>query len=427
MDKLPPELKMNILEKIESIADLKQVRLVSKDFAYYAADSLFSAIFVFMTESSFVNLEEIARHPLIRHKVYSVVFFPAVLEDRYSTEEAYLRQVSEIQYLDGDLEGYRLNFLGRIQLTADEKEAGHARCVSVCKEQSTLRLNGETRLRNAFSTLPKLDHVATAFTEDYLTDGVFIGLPKTLQSILTDCHMPFGQHADGPYNPEDFFMLTRAIAGSGTHLRTLRLSNDPEGFDCGFLDMSDADFSLASNVFSSVTSLVLVLDYDDDLYLMDVLETGCCRRLLKKAPLTSLTVGIGSLRCALPILPPVFGTHTWQKLRRLTLDNVGVDGFELTTFLQRHKSSLRHLSLVYIYLATGSWYDVLASLQTLELRTLSLCGLSIPIPSLPDLESKETISDPHKVWEELDAWLRRVPWSPELEVRYIHGAVDWTL
>ncbi|KAL9120272.1 MAG: hypothetical protein Q9187_003169 [Circinaria calcarea] len=427
MDKLPPELKINILENIESIADIKHVRLVSKDLAYYAADSLFFQVLVFMTESSFANLEAIARHALLRHKVCSLVFFPAVLEDRYSTEEAYLRQISEIQYLDGELVGFRFNHLGRLQLTADEKQAGHARCVSVCQEQLNLRSNGETRLRNAFSTLPKLDHVSTSFTEDYLNDGVFVDLPKTLQSILTDCHMPFGQHADGPYNPEDFFMLTRAIAGSGIHPRSLRLSNDPEGFDCGFLEMSDVDFSLASDVFSFVTSLILVLDHDDDHYLMDVLETGCCRRLLEKAPLKSLSIGIGSLRCALPILPSVLGTHTWQKLRRLTLDNVVVEGFELTTFLQRHTSSLRHLSLVCIFLSTGSWYDVFASLQSLGLQTLSLCGLSIPIPSLPDPESEDTISDPQKVWGELVAWLRRVPWSPGLEVRYIHGLMDWTL
>lgn len=427
MDELPPELKTAIVKEVGSIVDLKHVRLVCKDLAYYAADFLFDELLVFMTESSFTNLEAIARHPFLRHKVCRLVFFPAVLEDRFSTQEAYLRQVSEIQYLDGDLGAWRFNREGRLELTADEKEAGHARCVSICTEQVDIRSKGEIRLRDAFSALPKLDHISTAFVEDYLVGDVFVDLPKTLQSIITDCHMPFGQHAVGPYQPEDLFVLIRAIAGSGIRPRMLWLPNEPEGFDCGFLKMSDADFALASDVFSCVNDLVLVLDYDDDQYLLDILETGCCRRLLEMAPLSTLKIGIGSLRSPLPILPSVFGMHTWPKLQWLHLDNISVDSFELTSFLQRHKSTLKNLVLIRIRLSTGSWDDVCASLQSLTLQTLSLCGSSMPIRSLLDPESENTISDPPKTGLELAAVFHRVLVSPGLHIDFMHSGTEWTL
>ncbi|TEY54132.1 hypothetical protein BOTCAL_0242g00020 [Botryotinia calthae] len=75
-------------------------------------------------------------------------------------------------------------------------------------------------------------------------------------------------------------------------------------------------------------------------------------------------------------LRKVLGDFTWPSLTRLRLDNMSLCEKDLTNFLLRHASSLRHLTLTHIYLFRGSFQGLFQALrQGLKLESFHVDGL----------------------------------------------------
>ncbi|KAF5879461.1 uncharacterized protein Bfra_006669 [Botrytis fragariae] len=83
-------------------------------------------------------------------------------------------------------------------------------------------------------------------------------------------------------------------------------------------------------------------------------------------------------------LRKVLGNFTWPSLTRLRVDNMTLCEKDLTNFLLRHASSLRHLTLSHIYLCRGSFQGLFKALREgLKLESLHVDG---PIHSAVGLE-----------------------------------------
>jgi hypothetical protein len=66
---LPPEILIAVIEHLESISDLKAVRLSNKFLADAAAVQLFDTLIVFFSSTSFQRARSVARHPRLRQYV----------------------------------------------------------------------------------------------------------------------------------------------------------------------------------------------------------------------------------------------------------------------------------------------------------------------------------------------------------------------
>ncbi|TGO51271.1 hypothetical protein BCON_0165g00210 [Botryotinia convoluta] len=74
-------------------------------------------------------------------------------------------------------------------------------------------------------------------------------------------------------------------------------------------------------------------------------------------------------------LRKVLGDFTWPSLTRLRVDNMTLCEKDLTAFLLRHASSLRHLTLSHIYLCRGSFQGLFKALrESLKLESFHVDG-----------------------------------------------------
>ncbi|KAF7957736.1 hypothetical protein EAE96_003306 [Botrytis aclada] len=137
--------------------------------------------------------------------------------------------------------------------------------------------------------------------------------------------------------------------------------------------------------FRNLDSLELVCDGMQ----RPVHDFELCKRFwtgLWKAPqlapnLETLRLGLTtSGYCDLDVYPYVplrkdLGNFIWPSLTRLRLDNMTMCEKDLTAFLLRHASSLRHLTLGYIYLCRGSFQGLFKALREgLKLESFHVDG-----------------------------------------------------
>jgi hypothetical protein len=74
----------------------------------------------------------------------------------------------------------------------------------------------------------------------------------------------------------------------------------------------------------------------------------------------------------IPAISDYIGNNTWSNLTTLEIGRWYVQSSELSTMFQRHRSTLRFVSLMDIFMVHGSWEEVFAELQGGELRRLKL-------------------------------------------------------
>ena len=177
------------------------------------------------------------------------------------------------------------------------------------------------------------------------------------------------------------------------------------------------------------SSLACYFDTPDLVNTRYLLEHGYCRELLKNIPLQGLTLR-NSRYDLMPLatLDDIFGSHTWHTLQKLCLTNFVVGQRDLTSILQRHR--LRHLSMKFISLSSGSWYEVLRSLigGTLEevhldcLYLFSLLKLHPPVPRLSPALNKAELWGVGDFDRLIMDFLKFSSWSPRLPESLLHQA-----
>ena len=78
-----------------------------------------------------------------------------------------------------------------------------------------------------------------------------------------------------------------------------------------------------------------------------------------------------------PAISDYIGNNTWSNLTTLEIGRWYVHSSELSNMFQRHRSTLRFVSLMDIFMIRGSWEQVFAELQGGELRRLKLRHLGL--------------------------------------------------
>ncbi len=391
MDRLPPEILCYVLEystwghKGENapapngptIMTLKALRLCCRTFAELGARYLFARLSVYMTDSSFLKMRNIAEHPVYSHMVHELEIFPRLLSFLLD-EDYYRKEVWDLLDVEADALHY--------PLSTEEVDATYGRFEGIWEDQMRLSGNVETRLRAAMDYFTQLHSMTSCTRQEHeMSQSRQLALPNE-QSLDGGPRTHRGEYWDNyGNNTDDTISIIRAIASSRPlNSGILRGGVIFRSFSLDFVRLSAEDLGLIKRIVTRLTSFSVNVRNDETNIGIPV-ELGDCRRLLEwsgpkleRLSVVNLANDGFSLSFA-----RVFGTIHWPRLSWLSLSNFRVHSHELITFLQRHTSTLAKLHLQQIVLLSASWLRVFT-----EIRGGALTAIEIQRLQVSDTEAQ---------------------------------------
>lgn len=359
MDTLSIELVWEIAQHLHSKSDLGNFRLIQRSFAPLARSFLFRSVLIRNSKYSFSRLLRISRKPeLARH-----------------VKEVSLEVHSNAKYLIWP------QFVGRLQREnikygdKSQKEGELEVFKSCIKEWYIFQksLDYTAILSTAFARLPRLQN----FT---LAEGSELSLNLGFNYSYAKYH-PFKKRSNfhGPRGLADLYRaftgLVNAAYLADVKIMCFKVIDTTGGFAANISSQNGEILKRVAAVFHHCRTIELDLS---SLYLgvPYVQKLQQCGAFSSSIDLEELN--ISSQTCSEPrFFGLVFGNnHVWPRLRRLGLNSVDFYKHELSGFLQRHKATLREISICGCILHTGSWFEIATIMkQSLKIAKLELSGL----------------------------------------------------
>lgn len=363
MDKLSPETVSGIFRHVECKKDLTNLRLVQRSFADLAGEFLFETINIEPSFDGLLRLLRISRKPefarLVRQVVVHVADFKELTWNPYvkrvlsrpRQDEARKARVFE-EYKNSDTEFFRF------QTTPD-----YTAMLSV-----------------SLSHLPRLEGVGMKHQLQDTEYFPYDDAPDRAERFLSR-RMDFNRRYSleefhGENGELDDLRSFKALVDAA-YISDLKLTSFRTSGSIGQAVFEDDELlRRATSVFT--TCRVLELDfsfehwYDTDQHvennpLFGILKPATHLEKLKLSgalrqdPETSLAIYLGE-------------SYVWPCLKNIDFMGLGFHEHELNAFMERHKRTLKDVSIWHCKLYSGSWPDVMRFMRRakFDLEWLSL-------------------------------------------------------
>ncbi len=391
MDRLPPEVLCHIFEYSTwchkdddtpdpdhpTVANLKALRLCCRYFAENGAKYLFSQLWVYMTDTSFVKMRMVAEHPKYSRMVRELKVFPRLLTKFHGRNEYERRVRSRLNYIE-KMENHDIEISD--SLFTREMDTAYARFTEIWNQQLELLGNVEGRLFTALNHLTQLRSLTSGIWQEFALSELRRTTSTDTITRRTRLLLVPGQCREHLHHPDDAMSIIRAAACCRPALTgVLRGLGIFKSFMADFMNSSPEDLELVRRLVTYSTYLDLTVDSVHLIVYKDLVTLGKYRRLLEwsNRNLEKLSVDDSMKVAFVPVFANVFGTIHWPRLRKLTLKGFSVHGDELSAFLQRHKKTLTNLRLLDITLQSASWRKVFTQLRGGALTSVAFRKLGV--------------------------------------------------
>jgi len=358
---LPTELITEILSYLE-YADLKAVRLVSKDVSAPASRELFRVILVKVNMTSFRSLYEISKHAELSNYVRIVRYSGKMLPNRGDLGDDpdssmhYCWADDFEDWLEGGA-GYGISADLADQFDQDQLEFYHWNYSCYCRGQSRI-LTGDNHVRRLIHAFKSFEHLAGVSYERNRYNKAIEG-PITLaklSSIGQQTLMEPDSESGAQYQAQQFFALLKAVrANESIDLKSLR--------GTGLEINSFNAYPGGTALLDALTSLSRLTLHFSRAHFADG-DGRKIARLIGRAPLleslqlsfefTTFETTEDDVIKLEDLLDK--GSH-WKALKTLKLQAMATDPQILTQLLHRHAPTLRSLELGHIDLRPFGGYS----------------------------------------------------------------------
>ncbi len=387
MDSLPVEIKRfiafylrNCDESPHGPCDIKNFRLVNKEFSAIGAEYLLPEIHLTFQTQSFERLRTVSQHPFYSRRVKSLYYEPDAFGNmdmnvfnqiRNSPEATFIRdrkrpeqppvfkdKEAKLVY-DRELKAFNA------EITATQVELDR-KCKAyevVCSDQMAIRNQDDPYNRRlvaqAMARLPKLTEVTVNFEQ-----GI---LPQTnafKRAYADTIVLPAGDNGHNfPYGVMQLSSILCGAASAGTRLKTLNCGT----IDWKFLDVDEKSIEAMKRAVQHLDTFRMAFYAESHFFISNsFLKTYRIANLISAAK----DLKILSLRNDLRIdqriglnLKYMIGTTTWASLRVVELNAIYAEEENLISFLERHAGTLKELGLHRMILVIGSWISALSRIQ----------------------------------------------------------------
>ncbi|KAI9723274.1 MAG: hypothetical protein M1812_001156 [Candelaria pacifica] len=391
---IPPELLLEIFS-YHNKSDIKSVRLVCRDFHRAASQYLFERIYLSPHRLHLQILQDVSQHPIFSKYVREIVYDASYFDPDIDNTSKYQQELS-LQFKRskaGDLPMPS-------EATVSEGFLKH-RWHVIEQENYTTWKTESNFLRLALPLLPKVDQISLIDDWDdqsdtkeqdhryYSTPLARQWHPTTLKPVSW-CHddkLRVRSHTEREarfrIRARCFLVLARALEGvPNCRIRHLIanqevLGKQSLGMPLGlFKSLGTAALQSVSNTFRTLTTLNIEIMVGHWLDGWDVKgnKMSFTSILTAATGLESLKIGFGPGDMhPSPDLDTLLGGGTWKSLRVVKFWSIYATEDGLLAFLERHRSTLRQLSLESICLESNSWPLCLDNIKSLSLQLDVFC------------------------------------------------------
>lgn len=412
MDRVPAEIKRMIAfelrncdENPDGPCDIKQFRLVNKQFSAIGAEYLLREIHLTFQTESFERLRTISKRPIYIKNVTRLHYEPDAFETRPKNEQWFLEEGFETNFIYVEKpptrsQGGVVGFFRQLFDSEPEEMKAAARLAlhknynaykAVKSDQMTIRHQIDAYnsglVVQAIAQLPHLTEIIVNFQ-----DGVVPHTKAFSRAYKDTLLLPRGDNGNRcPYGVMQLYSVLCGVASAGIKLKTLK---------CGKID-----WKLLQMDETKMNTIKRALKYLENLDIMfyvckGYLETakfesevqgcglflanyGMCDLLSAAEDLQTLSLFIDSSGGS--ELEYMVGNTTWAYLRVVALDEIDATESTLVGFVQRHAGTLKELELNNITLIGGCWTSALPGIRNAvrleELRAVGFWESISPVLS----------------------------------------------
>lgn len=397
MEKLPPELVLDVFSRLVSKVDLANLRLVQRDFAELGARFMFSVINIQPTYTGLLPLLDVSHRRHLACHVKKVVLH---LED--------YRRLIWIPLKKKLRSGAGAQSQNRRKFEEEVKEIEE---FQVSSDYTALLSSSFCRLSNLeslqiqeMSSVGYLDQKSSSEMVDYGLENerlylyregarliICMGIYRAFYALITAAYLSDVKLVSFQSNAR------RLFHGSAFEYKELVERCRVVFQHCRILDLELPQKGLRDRGPAVGPSGLI-----DPFYII------LSATQLEKLSLKFITESFGIARDADIIFIDILkGLHVWTCLKELKLENIVIPDIGiLPRFLRRHHSTLRRLSLQDCELSEGSWIDVVKGIK-------QTCGLGLVTIKLGSLLDHSVCSKtPH--WHHIRICLGRIYSEEEL-------------
>lgn len=347
METVSPEIVREIFRCVDSTADLKSLRLVQSSFAQLAEEFLFQNILVEPSRHSLCHLHEIARRPNLARYVREVRLDISWYDIEDMVWPEFQRRLEE--------ENIRYSEVldGAVSRRAYEKSMSIFQiCADEWYEFQTSS-DYTARLATAFIRFPRLEGLV-------LSDKILHPMVLEFDSVI-DHSRPeeFGGDNGTAVYSRAFAALVNAAYLADVKILSFKAGATDIGTGISVSTLGDRELNRrAALVFRNCKTIKLKIVNEPLVGLATgrIEKTSVTKIIFPAEDLEDLEIDLGK-DCKRLIL--LLGRqHVWKKLKRLSIRGIRTFDHELLGFFERHKATLRDISVCYASLQQGSWVEI---------------------------------------------------------------------
>ncbi|KAH0602820.1 uncharacterized protein H6S33_008470 [Morchella sextelata] len=362
MEKLSPEIVREILCHFDCKADLANFRLVQRSLAQLSTEFLFRTVPLKPTKLSVSRLVAIAQRPHLARHVKSLIY--GIEEPNYMIWEEFNSQL-------------------RLENTPHD-ESEDARAQEIFKSTIDGWYDFQTSpdhtqmMATAFAALPRLEAIQMVH-----------GAPMARERQYTYREIDYyefemrdkfhGEHGLEKDYLRGFAALIDAAYAAGTRLTSFKMTGMNTDEIVHEAVFEDAELlARAAAVLKGCRVMELYLGIDSQEAIDNMKSSALLNVLAPAEQLEELCLGFGNTVPADSFLfPHIFGEEqVWPALRKVELWTVEMHEYELISFLERHKDTLRTVLISSGLLFTGCWNNVMRFMKEhLQLESLEVWDL----------------------------------------------------
>ncbi|KAL8849728.1 MAG: hypothetical protein Q9221_005338 [Calogaya cf. arnoldii] len=400
MDRLPFELQCLIFGLVDR-SDVPNLRRACKTFANIGLDYLLPEVEITFTRKSFDHLAEVVKHPILAHRVKSLVYHVDVLKEHRSKEE-WMRAIAgtldmgingnswkpRMPHRDAPKREWRLYYRNvakacdpEWRYTEKQLATGYATYEKLWAEQQVLRDEdfGLIAIEDMVAQLPNLKHITLSNFLDATCNENNI-VDKTFKDTLVEA---FGD--DHYYNdcgvPQLLSLLEAVRSATAANITLESLNTGLISWEI-FLE-SEENLDLMREIFRPLKVFKMALStsqtygwrdpgaHDDedvvggDIDCQALLEEGRHLTLIQSmSNLQVLELTFHSKELGNFGLVSAFRDTYWPNLREVHLHFYNSTDEDLLAFLNRHSKTLKVVDIVHHVLTRGLWIAVFRDLRT---------------------------------------------------------------
>jgi len=358
---------------------IKALRLCNRRLANMTAPYLYKEVILHFSEESFNNMAAVSDHPTYRHYVRGLHIVPKAISgpklDRAEFEEwlhgkRTLTSNDDVYYLQEGQSGSSafLQLPHGFHLTPAKVDFHFDEYSLQYRKQLELLATAENRMVSAVSRFPRLRRVEPGsywywnrVRNQYIPGGEG-NIPGEWTS--SSCQTKF----DMDQGTMLLKTLANGISVSQAQVDTgpLFMEFDTTAMDILDLDQQPAVLELLSHV-KVFNHAFNVAHYEE---VLDFVYSNRFAAFFNSMPnIEDLTISF--YENVSYELPKLFGQTTWQNLTSLSIEKLHViDQDHLAAMLQRHRSTLKYLTMFDLSVIDNKWYNVFAVLKGSALEKL---------------------------------------------------------